>query len=237
MPGKPRLKPIRLTDQVSSAIREQILSGVLHPGDRIVEQKIARELGVGQNAVREALIELAHNGLVRRNANRGTYVTKLSRESAEKIARVRGVLEGLVIDLIYERRKKEPLELREGEHLIARMRACAKSADMVAFYEADIQFHRSLWAMAGNEYLSQLLEIIVVPLFAFFTLLNPRPKGRTEWYLEAVARHEKIVRALKLNSAEEAQTKLRQLLGLSLQQQWDIIADETTGRRRAKRKA
>jgi DNA-binding GntR family transcriptional regulator len=213
--GKPQtLKPIRLTDQVSNAIREQIFSGVLHPGDRIVEQKIARELGVGQNAVREALIELAHNGFVRRNSNRGTYVTRLSREDAEKIGRVRGTLEGLVIDLIYERRKVGPLDLQEAERLIARMRKSVKSADMIAFYEADIQFHRGLWALAGNEYLSQLLEIIVIPLFAFFILLNLHPKGRTEWYLEAVARHENIVKALKLSSPEHAQVKLRELLGL-----------------------
>ena len=107
--GAPRpglVKPIRLTDQISEVIKKQIFAGDLEPGDRVVEQKIARDLGVGQNAVREALIELSHLGFVRRVPNIGTFVTKLSRADAEKISQVRIALEGLVVDLVAEAGEK-----------------------------------------------------------------------------------------------------------------------------------
>ena len=96
--------PIR-SAPVSS--KEQIFNGDLRPGERVVEQKFARQFGVGQNAIREALIELAHLGFVRRVPTKGTYVTKVTPEDAVKIARVRRALEGLAIELILERAHTE----------------------------------------------------------------------------------------------------------------------------------
>ncbi len=112
MQGRGWVKPIRLTDQISKVIKEKIFAGELEPGDRVVEQKIARDLGVGQNAVREALIELFHLGFVRRIPNIGTFVTKLDRTDAEKISQVRTALEGLVVDLVAQRLETDDLDLR-----------------------------------------------------------------------------------------------------------------------------
>src|SRR5690348_1535706 len=108
-----KLKPIRLTDQISDIIKEQIFTGTLRPGDRVVEQKFAKELGVGQNAIREALIALAHSGFVRRIPNVGTYVTEITNAEGRKIARIRGALEGLVIELIVERMQTEKPDFSE----------------------------------------------------------------------------------------------------------------------------
>src|SRR5689334_17595478 len=185
------LKRIHLTDQISGAIKEQIFNGTLRPGDRVVEQKFARHFGVGQNAVREALMDLAHHGFVRRVPNKGTYVTEITREDGVKIARVRSVLEGLVIDLIMERMKNESIDLSEPERLLARMRELLAAKDMVTFYECDIEFHRALWNLAGNEYLTQHLEQIVVPLFAFFIVVNINPEQNYHDIVDAVNLHEK----------------------------------------------
>ena len=58
------VKQLNLRDELEARLREAIFSGRLRPGDRIVEYKVAREMGVGQNSVREALIVLEHQGLV-----------------------------------------------------------------------------------------------------------------------------------------------------------------------------
>src|SRR5688572_6741931 len=83
------LTRVGLKDRVAELIKEAILSGRLQPGERIVEMKVANEVGVATTAVREALFELEAQGFVSRLANRGTFVTKLSEDDVQKILRVR----------------------------------------------------------------------------------------------------------------------------------------------------
>jgi DNA-binding GntR family transcriptional regulator len=226
--GAPRpglVKPIRLTDQISEVIKKQIFAGELEPGDRVVEQKIARDLGVGQNAVREALIELSHLGFVRRVPNIGTFVTKLSRTDAEKISQVRIALEGLVVDLVAERVKADDVDLSEAEDLLHKMRKALNRRDIISFYDYDLRFHRLLWVLANNEYLSQMLEQIVAPLFAFFIMLNIHPMDRVDYFAEAVDHHDNVLRALKSRSPQSAHNALCGLLEISLRQQRNIISE------------
>jgi DNA-binding GntR family transcriptional regulator len=222
------VKPIRLTDQISKVIKEKIFAGELEPGDRVVEQKIARDLGVGQNAVREALIELSHLGFVRRVPNIGTFVTKLDRTDAEKISQVRTALEVLVVDLVAQRLQTDGLDLSEAEELLQKMRKAVNKRDIVSFYDYDLRFHRLLWSLTDNEYLSQLLEQIVAPLFAFFIMLNIHPLDRIDYFVEAVDHHDNVLQALKGRSPQGAHNALCGLLEISLRQQRDIISEGET---------
>lgn len=221
---RPIVRPVRLTDQVTNVIKQMIFAGELNPGDRVVEQKIARDLGVGQNAVREALISLSHMGFVRRVPNVGTYITELSRADAEKISLVRTSLESLVIDLVAKRLQKENLNLSGCEDLLRRMREAVARGDLATFYDCDLQLHRMLWALADNVYLSQLLEQIVVPLFAFFVMLT-NPSEKATHFLEAVKHHENVVKALSSQSPQRAHAAFCDLMTLSLRQQKEIIGE------------
>src|ERR1039458_9231494 len=71
--------------RIAEGIRKAILSGKLGPGDRIIETQLAKELGVGNTAVREALFELESKGFVRRIANKGTFVTQLTVDDVVQI--------------------------------------------------------------------------------------------------------------------------------------------------------
>jgi DNA-binding GntR family transcriptional regulator len=237
--AKPRpglVRPIRLTDQISKVIKDKIFAGELKPGDRVVEQKIARDLGVGQNAVREALIELNHMGFVRRVANVGTFVTKLDRLDAEKISAVRTALEGLVVDLVAARMANEDLDLEQAADLLQKMRKAVGRRDIVSFYDFDLSFHRLLWSLADNEYLSQMLEQMVAPLFAFFIMLNIHPSDRVDSFSEAVDHHENVLKALKSRSPQKAHSALCGLLEISLRQQRDIISDGSAAGATSRRK-
>ena len=79
-----------------------IIAGQLHPGERIVESRVARQLGVGQPTVREALVALEHQGLVVRKANQGCVVTTLTRAEICEILRIRAELEVLAVELAVE---------------------------------------------------------------------------------------------------------------------------------------
>lgn len=81
----------------AQAIRESIISGELAGGERMIEQKWAARLGIGQPTLREALNELTHQGLLRKVPARGTYVTQLSPEDYRLIQEVRIPLEAIAI--------------------------------------------------------------------------------------------------------------------------------------------
>src|ERR1700688_3722526 len=98
--GKPRFGQLTIQtapEAAAQAIRESIISGELHGGDRIIEQKWAARLGIGQPTLREALNELTHQGLLRKLPQRGTYVAQLSPEDYRLIQEVRIPLEAIAI--------------------------------------------------------------------------------------------------------------------------------------------
>jgi DNA-binding GntR family transcriptional regulator len=211
----PTVRAITLTEQAAANIHQRIVGGSFAPGERLVEQSLARELGVGQNVIREALISLAHRGFVKRIINRGTYVTQLSFNEAQKLAEVRAPLETLVCDKIQQRMQSEQLDLSELRALLAAMRAAANANDQHAFHENDLRFHQTLWALAGNEYLSAALEQIVVPLFAFYIVLFMRRNVAESTLLDAVEAHEKLVATIE-NGGASCAAEIHNLVNMSL---------------------
>jgi DNA-binding GntR family transcriptional regulator len=213
------ITPVRLTDQIVNIIKDQIFRGELHPGERLVEQKFAKQLNVGQNPVREALIELAHLGFVKRVPNKGTYVTRISRADAHRISKIREPLEVLALSLIIDRVKEEVLDFQAAERAVEGMENSVRTGDLPTFFEHDITFHDTLWRMADEEYLHPLLEQLVLPLFAFFVMLNVPREGLQQ----SVEIHRSLLSELKAGSLEGAREKLRQLMELSLWQQTELF--------------
>jgi DNA-binding GntR family transcriptional regulator len=198
------IQPVSKRDQVVASFKEAILSGIIQPGDAIVESKVAQQLGAGIPLIREALIELEHQGYVQKVPYKGTTVTKLERLGVEKIFRLRAELESLAIE--WARENVTPEDIEDLRGITAKMKEGARTHDLDQFYQNDLAFHRKLWEMSGNEYLVECLERIVAPLFAFFLMKDRRP---AESYLFSAAQHEKIVEALPLLSAAKLRALMR----------------------------
>lgn len=150
----------------AQAIREAIISGELRGGDRLIEQKWAARLGIGQPTLREALHELEHQGLLRRTPQRGTYVATLSPEDFRLIQEVRIPLEAIAIG-----KAAENFTTQADEELTALVGAMTgtgfSKAEVKRFHESDVAFHRKIWELAGNTYLRDTLERITFRLFVF----------------------------------------------------------------------
>lgn len=187
------LQRIVLKDRVSEFIKDAILSAKLEPGDRIVEMKVASDLGVGTTAVREALFELESQGFVTRVTNKGTFVTQLTAEDVEQIHQVRRELEGLAVELFNQRATEADLGALEKS--VAEMRAAALEGNFQRFYRCDLEFHRAIWLLSGNRYVAKSLDNTVVPLFAFFIMKNPRDSVSD--LAVSADKHAEIVRALR----------------------------------------
>jgi DNA-binding GntR family transcriptional regulator len=195
-------------DRVVLAIREAIVSGKMQPGDAIVEGRVARQLGVGQPLVREALIDLEHQGFVQRVPYKGTSVTKLSPADVEQIQDLRIELESLAV--ARARARVSPSDLKEMRDIVEQMRQAAAKKDLARFNEHDLAFHRALWQLAGNRYLADALERAVVPLLTFFYLQSGHI---SDTHVQSVRDHEAIAEALAADDSTDARERTRRALG------------------------
>jgi DNA-binding GntR family transcriptional regulator len=211
------LKPVTLRNRIVEVIRQAITSGDLNPGDRIVELRLAKQLGVGNTAVREALFELERAGLVTRIPNKGSFITKTTLEDAQQIFSVRKVLEALAVDLASEHMSPPYLDMLQG--LVDAMRSAAEANDFERFYQNDIEFHRTLWQLSQNRYLAASLETLVVPLFAFF-LIRTRLDYKVD-LLGSAERHQQLLESIR--SRECVRERMMTSLGSS-ETFWDQAA-------------
>jgi DNA-binding GntR family transcriptional regulator len=167
------IEPVPLTESVTAALKNAFFSGRLKPGDSIVERQVAREMNVGTPVVREALIDLKHQGFVRRVNNKGSSVTKFEAEEVRQLYMLRIELETL--SLQWARSRVTAAELNELKKLVDDLVDAGQRGDRREFLERDFAFHRFCWRLSGNSFLAETLERLMAPLFAFVVLASGRP--------------------------------------------------------------
>ena len=187
----------------AQAIREAIISGELKEGDRILEQKWASRLGIGQPTLREALRELEHQGLLRKLPQRGTYVAQLSSDDYRQILEARIPLEAIAVGKAAKLlTKKTEQELTD---LVMTMGGGGGEIDVRSFHDSDVLFHRTIWELAGNEYLRDLLETITFRLFVFSVVGRwPDAPNAAEERIAAVQQHRAILEGIRSGNSQIA---------------------------------
>jgi len=204
-----------VVDQIAGSIRAMIVAGDLKPGDRVVESRIARQIGVGQPTVREALVALEHQGLVVRKANQGCVVTVLTRAEISQILRVREQLEGMAIDLAMEFAPDD--EAHKLMDAAVAMQAAAEARDIERFFDCDVEFHEILWRLSGNFMLPKLLSQTLIPVLAFLFMRNLRDRSELQ-LADAAMAHVEIAEAILKRDRDAA----RQVA----QQKFRLFADQ-----------
>jgi len=136
---------------------------------------------------------LERTGLVTRIPNKGSFITKMTWEDAQQIFRVRKELESLAVELALERISAPELDALQG--FVNGMKTAAETSDFERFYQNDIEFHRTLWRLSQNRYLANVLETLVVPLFAFF-LIRTRMDYRVD-LLGSAQRHHQLLETIR----------------------------------------
>ena len=187
-----------LREQVKELLLERILAHEYAPGDRLVETRIAQELGVSQAPVREALRELETLRLVESAPFKGARVRAASDRELAEIYPIRAALEDVAARAASERLagKVAPLE-RE-------IRRMAKAKDLREQVEHDVRFHKLIVEASGNARLIEMWESLQVEartmITAIRTGLDP---------VAVAARHEPIVEALRRRDADAAGREIR----------------------------
>jgi DNA-binding GntR family transcriptional regulator len=148
-----------LRDRAYDDIREAILTGSLHPGERIKERDVAGQMGISTTPVKEALRRLEQDGLVVSQPRRGAVVGPLVVTPPEEILQIRADLEGYAARLAAEKMSRRQKEALVEE--LAELDALSVSAeDREAIAEASNAFHRSIRIGADNVFLERFLNTL-----------------------------------------------------------------------------
>jgi DNA-binding GntR family transcriptional regulator len=144
---------------VVDELRSMILGGVLQPGDRLRIEELAQQFGVSPMPVREALHQLAAEGTAVLDPYRGFSIAELSPDEAEDLYATRAPLEELATRIAVPRLTVGTLEqLREA---VARQSRACDAGDAGRFIEADLGFHRILYATAGRPILARQVNGLI----------------------------------------------------------------------------
>jgi DNA-binding GntR family transcriptional regulator len=185
-----------LKDQIKTLLVQRILDGVYRSGDRLVELRIAREMGTSQAPVREALRELASLRLVENIPHRGTRVRSLGKQELLETFLVRGALEECATRLATPKLKTGLGPLKAA---IRSMALAAKRKDLPKVMEASARFHRLIVEAAGNRVLLDTWLSLQIETHTLVTLLQSRLD------LELVpSSHDAIVEAIASGDCEAA---------------------------------
>ncbi|GAA2145695.1 GntR family transcriptional regulator [Kitasatospora kazusensis] len=145
----------RLRDQVAHALRAALISGELRPGVVYSAPALAADFGVSATPVREAMLDLAREGLVEAVRNKGFRVTELTEHDLDDYTEIRALIEVPTVARVTRMATREQLEaLRPQAEAIV---AAARKHDLIEYLEADRQFHLDLLALAGN---ARLVETV-----------------------------------------------------------------------------
>jgi DNA-binding GntR family transcriptional regulator len=171
MTGEVALSRMVLSDQVKDHLLEAILDGRYPPGARIVETRVARELGTSQAPVREALRDLEALGLVETAAFRGARVRHPSADELLEAFVVRSQLESLAARLAVER--LTPADLDQLTGFMGEMRRAARAGDLHAEAVADAAFHGMIVEVSGSAMLRRVWQLLEPLSRTYITLVAP----------------------------------------------------------------
>jgi DNA-binding GntR family transcriptional regulator len=188
-----RIQPVTKIEQVRQAIVLEILSGRLRPGERLLEAKLSKELGVSQATVNAALQDLHNQGLVSKLLNRSTNVSRYTLADLEKLFHVRMALEPVAAQAVSEA-WSDAAHTRLRKH-IDQMRRAARANDPADFGIADYAFHQEIYSLTENSFLIQAGQAIAAAPVAY--ILCDHPDALPTDYLSLAEDHQHMILAME----------------------------------------
>lgn len=214
----PSFKQGKLSERVFASLRDNILSGKLHEGDKLPSQDIlALNFGVSRTVIREAVNRLSSLGLLKSEQGRGTFVRaakpaalmdpffadlRFERTAIQELLEVRYYLERAVVTLAAKRVTADEIQVLEAA--IAEMEKSLRDGDLERFAAADTDFHMALAQTSKNETLKMILDTIRESMRAFIEKFN-RVEGAME---RAVAFHRSICSAVAQKDPRRADREM-----------------------------
>ncbi|MEU9332431.1 GntR family transcriptional regulator [Streptomyces sp. NPDC048290] len=188
-------------ERVAEALRAALIAGELRPGAVYSAPALSARFGVSVTPVREALLDLAKEGLVDPVPNKGFRVTAVSGRQLDEYTRVRALIE--IPTTVELAATADPAALAALRPVAEEIVTAAAAGDLIAYVEADTRFHLELLALAGNAHLVEVVRDLRgrARLYGLTRLVEEgRLQASAEEHLELLdallARDEDAVRAV-----------------------------------------
>lgn len=150
--------PVSIREKVYRAVRSDILDGLISPGERIVEARLAKHIKTSRTPVREALHMLEREGFLESIPRVGYRVKQIKWHEIEEICEIRAVNEILAARWAIE--KMTPEVLQALEENLKKSEAEVKKGDLKSFAESDAEFHEIVARGSGSERLLELCQLL-----------------------------------------------------------------------------
>jgi DNA-binding GntR family transcriptional regulator len=195
-----QILPVSLTKFVFDYLTKEIVEERLKPGDRLVPEELAGHLKVSKSPVREALVALEREGLVKNMPRVGFYVSEIKFEDIEEIYPIRASLNALVIGSIIKA-GLEPDTIATLRKMLRSMKERVKAQDTDKYFSLHVQFYDFLMEICPNQRLTRILGQLGVQVLRFRHLTMSKP-GHIQHSLE---NHEKLVNAMEQDDVKTAE--------------------------------
>lgn len=209
-----------LSSRAKRLLLDRILSGHYKPGERIVESRLARELGTSQSPIREALRELAAIGVVEIHSRRGASVRLPTGAELGDVSLVRSEIDALAARIAAPKISDDAIA--ELAAAVDEMNQCHEVGDIYGLTRADAEFHRIIATTSANKAVQRVFDQLEPFARTFITLTLP------DIDLDSImAEHRGILSALRARDADLASSRARlHQLGISaLFRQIDVGAE------------
>jgi DNA-binding GntR family transcriptional regulator len=186
-----RIEHENLDDKIYARLKALIAERRMLPGERILQDRLAREMGVSRTPLVNALKRLAQERLVQWVSRRGIYVKRFTKREMARLFEVREALEGLSARLAAPR--MDPAEADQLREMFGSLDLSPTPAAVRKYVERDRHFHWRILEIAGNQQLAHAMESVNMMFFAYQDgLVRPATETIHEHYaiLEALRRHD-----------------------------------------------
>ena len=184
-----------LGEGIADQVRAAIITGEIVPGERLTENGVAQRFGVSTIPVREALQQLAQEGLVVKEPRRGTYVREFTAQDIRHLFMLRAALDRLAFRLLFQEKGLTKEGLEQLETFIARQRQAIEAQDYVQATELELRFHGLIYELVGSELLTSHWEMVRARLRVLMHWHIQGPPYKEE--KRSLASHERILEALR----------------------------------------
>jgi len=220
--GKFPQKGESLRKQLYTYLRRAITTGELETSKLYSEHEISSTFGISKTPVREALLQLDHEGLIEYHANKGIKVRDIQDDDVRDIFEMRCVLESFVIEALAN--KNQPKLIEEAENILETQNKCITNNDRAGWISANVNLHMLFVNAFGNKRIADAIERFSNDIQRMgLKLISNRDRMR-----EAFKEHRAIILALKRKDNRAAKRAMIKHLNTTEKLLLELRSDENT---------
>ena len=204
---------MRISEEIAKRLRDEIISGVYKPRERLIEAELSKKYNVSRTPIREAIKQLEAAGLIKVEPYHGAVIAEIDAEEIRDIYETRCALEGTAAYLATIRMTPERLVLLEQS--LSKLEQYVREKEKVGYTEENERFHQLIYSQCGNKVLLGLINDLLERT-ATFRHLSFRSTSNIRLTLKD---HKNLFHAIKAGDAAKAQALSAEHIRLYLSQE------------------